>query len=122
MTRAGTAAPNHTLKCGGDPLDKTVLLEVMPVGLVHAAAPVRAGARKGRARLVGTLLMGRRILVSENLLGFQVGKFLVAVIAQEQRFASVADKNHGVVGDCELVHMLLLKRAPVPPSHLSGRA
>jgi hypothetical protein len=55
-----------------------------------------------RARLVGALLMGRRILIGENLFGFQVGKFLVTVIAQEQRLASVADENHGVVGDCEL--------------------
>jgi hypothetical protein len=39
------------------------------------AAPPRTLA------LVGALLMGRRILIGENLFGFQVGKFLVTVIA-----------------------------------------
>src|SRR6187399_3070362 len=68
------AAAHHALERSGDALDKTVLLEVMPVGLIDAAAPTRAGARKGRARLVGTLLMGWRIFVGENLLGLQVGK------------------------------------------------
>ena len=94
----------------------------MPVGLIHAAAPMRAGAPKGRARLVGALLMGRRIFVGENLLGLQVGKFLVAVVAQEQRFASVADENHGVVGDCELIHISLLKRRPRRLRGCRGRA
>jgi hypothetical protein len=49
--------------------------------------------------------VGRRVHVGEDLRGFQVGKFLVAVVAQEQRFASVADENHGAMGDCELIHI-----------------
>ena len=50
MTRAGHRRGLRTtsLQCGGDPLDEMVLLEVMPVGLVHAAAPMRAGVGKGR--------------------------------------------------------------------------
>ena len=55
------AAAYHILQRSGDAFDKTVLLEVMPVGLIYAAAPMRAGPRKGRTRLVGTLLVGRRI-------------------------------------------------------------
>ena len=56
--------------------------------------------------------MSRAVLIGENLLGFQVGKFLVAIVAKEQRFASIADENHGVVGDCELIHISLLKPRP----------
>ena len=63
------AAAHHALERSGDAFDKTVLLEVMPVGLIDAATPMRAAAPKGRARLVGALLMGRRILIGENLLG-----------------------------------------------------
>ena len=84
----------------------------MPVGLIDAAAPMRAGVGKGRARLVGALLMSRRIFIGENLLGFQVGKFLVTIVAKEQRLASIADEDHGVVGDCELIHISLLKPRP----------
>src|SRR4029077_4480694 len=80
--------------------------------LIDAVAPTRAGARKGRARLVGTLLMGWRIFVGENLLGLQVGKLFIAVVAEEQRLASIADENHGIMGDCELIHVSLLKRRP----------
>ena len=61
------AAAHYILQRRGDPFNKTMLLEVMPVGLLHAAAPMRAGAAKGRARLVGALLMGRRIFVGLSL-------------------------------------------------------
>ena len=37
------AASHHALQCSGDPFHKAVLFEVMPVGLIHAAAPMRAG-------------------------------------------------------------------------------
>ena len=61
------AAAHHILQRRGDPFNKTMLFEVMPVGLLHAAAPMRAGAAKGRARLVGALLMGRQIFVGLSL-------------------------------------------------------
>jgi hypothetical protein len=38
-------------------------------------------ARDGDARPVGALLVGERVYVGEDLFGFQVGKFLVAVVA-----------------------------------------
>src|SRR5262249_6420140 len=43
-----------------------------------------------------------------------------AVIAQEQRFASVTDENHGIVGNCELVHVSLLKQRARIAAGLSG--
>jgi hypothetical protein len=46
-----------------------------------------------------------RILISKNLLSFQIGKFFVTIVAQEQRLAAVADENQGVVRNCELVHI-----------------
>jgi hypothetical protein len=48
------------------------------------------------------------------LLGFQVGKFLINVVAQEQRLASVADEDQGVIRNCELIHVSLLKRRRCP--------
>ena len=102
--RDGPAA-YHTLQRSGHPSNETVLLKAMPVSLIDTAAPMRAGPRKGRAWLVGALLMSRRILISKNLLSFQIGKFFVTIVAQEQRLAAVADENQGVVRNCELVHI-----------------
>jgi len=77
MTRAGTAQPaHHALERSGDTLDKTVLLEVMPVGSDRrCCADARRRAPKGRARLVGALLMGRRIFRRRKLLGLRLGNF-----------------------------------------------
>jgi hypothetical protein len=59
--RLDRAAAHHILQRRGDPFNKTMLFEVM------AAAPMRAGAAKGRTRLVGAWLMGRRIFVGLSL-------------------------------------------------------
>jgi hypothetical protein len=46
--RRNVALPHRVFECGGDMVDEPVLLEMMPVGLLHAATPVRPGARKLR--------------------------------------------------------------------------
>jgi hypothetical protein len=99
---------HHMLQRCGDALDKTMLLKLMPIGLADAGAARGVAARRSRARLVGALLVGRGIVVGENLFGLQIGKFLVAVVAQEQRLAPVADKNQTIVRNCDLVHISLL--------------
>jgi hypothetical protein len=62
--------------------------------------------------------MSERVYVGEDLFGFQIGKFLIAIVAQEQRLAPVADENHGPMGDCKLIHIQLLKQR----RRLSGRS
>ena len=108
MTSAGTRAPaHHILQSGRHALDEAVLLQVMPVGLLHAAAAMRSRALKAASGPVGTLLVGRRIFLGEDALDLQIGELLVAVIAQEKRLAAVADEHQGVMGDGELGHMKL---------------
>ena len=62
------------------------------------------GRREGPAGGVGSLLVGRRILVGENALGHQIGKLLVAFVAQKERLAAVADEDESVMRNGELVH------------------
>jgi hypothetical protein len=69
-----------------------MLLQIVPIGRLDGTAP-RPEAGIAAARLVGALLAGRRIMVDEDTFGLEVGKFLVARIAQEQRLAPVADEN-----------------------------
>ncbi len=64
-----------------------------------------ANARPGRSlpcSCVGGFSLG------ENALGHQIGKLLVAGVAQEKRLAAVADENESVMGNSELVHVGLL--------------
>jgi hypothetical protein len=81
----------------GYALGEAVLLEVMPVGRLHSASDGRTCALEYAAWAVGTLLAGWRVFVNEDTFGLQIGKFLVAVVAQEQRLAAIADEHewHG---------------------------
>jgi hypothetical protein len=99
-----------------------MLLEVVPVGLFHAAAPMRARAGKGRARLVGALLMGRRILVGKNPLGFQVWKFLVTVVCAGIALCVRRRRKSWRRGGLRSYPRLTPQAAPGSPSRLSGHA
>jgi hypothetical protein len=91
----------------GDTLDEAMLFQVMPVGLAHFAA-ARAGRRgDGGTRLVRTLLMGQWFSLCEDLFGLQVGKFFIAVIAQEKR----RDQLHVVTKSSELSADVVCARA-----------
>src|SRR3984893_4009044 len=88
----------------GYALSEAVLLEVMPVGRLHAASFVCTCALEYAAWTVGTLLAGWRVFVNEDTLGLEIGKFLVAVVAQEQRLAAIADEHEGIMRNLQLAH------------------
>lgn len=96
---------HDVLQSGGHALRKAVLLEVMPVGLLHAAVPMRPGALDAPSGSVGSLFVGWWVLLGKHLLGLQIGELLVALIAQEQGLAAVTDEDHGVVRYCDFVHV-----------------
>jgi hypothetical protein len=63
------------------------------------------GACETATGAIGALLVRRRVLVIDDYaLGHQIGKLLVAVVAQEKRFAAVADEDERVVRKGELGH------------------
>src|ERR1700693_1137953 len=61
-------------------------------------------AQEAAARFVGTLFMSRRITIDEHALGLEIREFLVTVIAQEQRLASIADEYDRVVRNLDFAH------------------
>jgi hypothetical protein len=67
--------------------------------------------------------MGRRVVVGEDALDLEIGKFLVALVAQEQGLAAIADEDDGVMGDLNLGHgpsgvffatAVMSKQTPIP--------
>ena len=84
MTSAGTPRLRTILlQSGRYTLGEAVLLQVVPVGLFDAAAAMRSRALDAASGPVGTLLVGRRVLLGEDTLNPQIGKLRVAGIAQE---------------------------------------
>src|SRR5690606_29474951 len=78
--------------------------DVMPIRrLYRTAAPGTHGLAE-MARPIGPLLAGRRIVVLDNLLGFQVREFLIALIAQEDGLAAVAHEHERIMRNFQLVH------------------
>jgi hypothetical protein len=63
----------------------------------------------GPTGAIGSLFVGRGIVIDENALGHQIGKHLVAFVAQEKRLAAVADENESVMPNRELAHITLQK-------------
>ncbi len=106
ITRAVRAALAHDrLQNLGGALGEAMLLDLMPVGRLHRAARAGMGAVEGAAGLVGSLFAARRIfLAGHHAFGHQIGVFLVALVAQEQCFAAVADEDEGVVGKRDFMH------------------
>lgn len=112
--RCDAALAHHFLQSRRHPLDEAVLFQSMPVGLFNTAAAVRSRVRKTDYGPVGSLLVGRRVLLGEDALGLQVGEFLIAGIAQEESFAAVTDEDEGVMRYCELVHIQLPSESNAP--------
>jgi len=102
------AFAHQTLQRGGHSLSKAMLLDFMPIRRLHGAAADRMGARERATGTIGPLLVRRRVLFGENALGHQIGKHLIAGVAQEKRLAAVADENESVMRNSELVHAGLL--------------
>lgn len=112
--RGDAALAHHFLQSRRHPLDEAVLFQSMPVGLFNTAAAMRSRVRKTDYGPVGSLLVGRRVLLGEDALGLQVGEFLIAGIAQEESFAAVTDEDEGVMRYCELVHIQLPNESNAP--------
>jgi hypothetical protein len=49
--------------------------------------------------------VGRRIVIGEYALGLEVRKLLIALVAQEQRLATVADEHKRIVGNLQFAHI-----------------
>ena len=103
------ALSHDILQSGGHPLSKTMLLDFMPIRRLHSAVAGCVGAREGATGAIGSLFVGRRILVDENALGHQIGKLFVTFVAQKKRLAAVADENESVMRNSELAHITLQK-------------
>src|SRR6516165_5523765 len=86
-----------------------MLLQIVPISVSDTAAQISPGPLECAAGPVTALLVGRRVFVDENPFGLQIGKFLIAGIAQEQRFAAVADEYECVVRNVELAHAALVR-------------
>jgi hypothetical protein len=87
----------------GDLASEAVLLDLVPVGRFDGAALVLRSRPRGQpARTLGALVAGQRVVVDEHLFGGQIGKFLVAGVAQKQRLAAVADEHDRVMRNADL--------------------
>src|SRR5208337_4367510 len=79
--------------------------------------PRRMGAGEAAAGLVAPLIARHRIDIDENVFGDEIRELLVAVVTQEQRLASVPDKDDRVMRNIALAHDALLRaefRRPPP--------
>ena len=65
-------------------LRKTMLVDVMPIRWLHGAAPARVGAREPAAGLVGSLVMGARVIfVDEDAFDDKFCELFIALVAQK---------------------------------------
>jgi hypothetical protein len=103
--RPHIACAHELLQGGGDVSREAMLLEVMPIGILHGATEVRRRTFECASRAIGSLLAGGWVFVDEHAFGFQVQKFLITRVAQEQRFSSITDDDEGVMRDCELTRL-----------------
>jgi hypothetical protein len=105
--RSDMALTHHFLEHCGYCTDEMMLLEVMPISRFDGAA---SGTHAGETAPwpVGALLMSWWVVVDEHPFGPQVWVFFVTVIAQEQRFAAIPDKNDCVVWNLDLAHAAVL--------------
>ena len=96
--RRYVAMAHQILKCTRDPVNEAVFLEVMPVGLFHAAAAVGSRALDATPGPVGALLMGRRVFLGEHALGPQIGELLVPALRRNSALRPSPTNIMSVVG------------------------
>jgi len=102
--RRHVSRPHYLLHYRSDSLRKPLLLNVMPIDRLDCTPPTRVQRFADASRPFATLLVCQRVVVLEHALGLEIWKFLVTLIAQEQRFASVAYKNECIVRDFQFAH------------------
>src|SRR6516164_5582438 len=101
------ALADQFFESSGHRAGEAMLLQRMPVRLLHGASTA-ADARKGAPWLVGALLVGRRIGIGKDTLDPQVGKLFIAVIAQKEGLAAVADQHQSIMGQPKRGHEIYL--------------
>src|SRR6516162_8649084 len=77
------ARTHELLQGGSDMAREAMLLEVVPVGILHAAAEVRPCTFECAPGAIRALLMGWRVVVNEHAFGLQVQKLFIARVAQK---------------------------------------
>ena len=96
---------------------EAMLFDLVPVGRLHGAASRRMGAGEAAAGAIRPLFAGQGVLVEEHALGDEIGEFFVAGVAQEQRFAPVADKDKCIMrNDALRIFDFLSSEARWPPT------
>ena len=97
--RRRLAFTHQLFQCSSDVPDKTMLLEIMPVGRRHLGAAIGPRAFEYSTRSIAALFVSRRVFIDENALGLQAWIPFVAGIAQEQGLAAIADEDESIVGN-----------------------
>src|SRR5262249_1995302 len=110
--RLQLALAYESLQCRSDLIHESVRFDIVPVSLFHARTD-RPNTGKCPSRPVSPLLTGRRVDVSHDPLGLQVGKFLVTRVAQEKRLTAVTDENEAIVREVNVFHGM--SRCPTVP-------
>ena len=82
---------------------EALLLQLMPVGILHGAS-ARRERGEAAAGTIRSLLMRRRIVVNARLDDAKVEEFGVAVILKKQRPAAVANQDPGAIADGKFAH------------------
>src|SRR5579864_7711184 len=102
--RGCLSCPDNLLHRRRDPFGEPLLLDVMPVDRLDGASLTRVKAFANPPRPLATLLVSRWIFVLEQPLGLEVRKFLITLIPEKQRFATVADKYECIMWDFQFAH------------------
>jgi hypothetical protein len=82
-----------------------MFFEIMPVRRLHRAVTRGVRAHRCSAGAIRALLVRRGILIDKHALGHQIGEFLVAIVAYEQRLPAVADEDERIVWDNGFLHV-----------------
>ena len=88
---------NQLFQCGRYLVSEAMLFYLVPVGRRYTAASICCRTFEGAAWAVSALLVSWRIVVHEYTFNNQIGKLLIAVVPQEQRFMPIANEDDRIV-------------------------
>lgn len=114
--RLHVALANELLHCACHAPREAMLLEMVPVGGLDRGSLSHWAIQA--ARTIGALLTRGRILILVHLLHLQAWMQRIAVVAQEQGLAAVANKHERVVRDVQQPH---IDAPALPAEHSNSR-
>lgn len=88
---------NQLFPCGRYMVSEAMLFYIVPIGRRYTAASICCRTFEGAAWAVSALLVSWRIVVNEYVFDNQIGKLLIAVVSQEQRFMPVTNEDDRIV-------------------------